>query len=237
VYRDITGSKELTNGKMEINFTKTDGTAAGDKAFEDGTISFTPNLLAAESNAIKLLQVVRTIDIDGTTGSAGADVDWSKVDAGGEAPRNQMMTARNNPKNIAPGFYVDQVAALLAKRARKADPSVSAFYQDTPPFPAANRVGKKHGRTLEPSVLGDSPGTPLAIDFRFVTAAKAADRNFSYGTVLWGFKTNVDPKTSLTTINDEYHSFREFEGETVQAALKAFDEFYQNPGSSTAPTT
>jgi hypothetical protein len=51
---------------------------------------------------------------------------------------------------------------------------------------------------------------------------------------LWGFETFNDKGT--TKVKNEYHSFRAVEGETMRAALHAFDEFFRNPGSATAPT-
>jgi len=235
IHRDITGKQKLRNGELKIAFVSTDGTVAGDAATEDGTVTFTPNATAPESDAIKFIQIVRTVDIGGTTAAAGAEVDWAKVDKGAEAPRNQQMTKTNAKANVAGGFYVDQNAASLAKRTKKADPAVSPFYDVTGPPIAGNATGKRKGKTIDAAVLKDTPGTPMELDFKFVTSAKAADTGFWYGTVLWGFGTRVDKK-GITRIKNEYRSFREFEGETTEAALRKFNEFYQNPGTPAAPT-
>jgi len=227
IQRDIVGSQKWPQGEFEIDFKKTDGKAAGDTASEDGCVTFRPSSTAPESNSIKFIQIVRTFDT-----STGKDLDWT---GSPEANRNKMQTSRNNAKNIAPGFYVDQVAALLSKRTKKADPAVSAFYMDTPPLLAGNKAGKRKGKTTAPAVLVDTPGSAGAVRFNFVTSAKAADTGTWYGTVLWGFETFLD-KAGVTKIRNEYRSFRVWQGETTDEAIKQFGEFYQNPGASTAPT-
>jgi hypothetical protein len=112
---------------------------------------------------------------------------------------------------------------------------VSAFYMDTPPLLAGNKAGKRKGKTTAPAVLVDTPGSAGAVRFNFVTSAKAADTGTWYGTVLWGFETFLD-KAGVTKIRNEYRSFRVWQGETTDEAIKQFGEFYQNPGASTAPT-
>src|SRR5262249_40041961 len=143
-------------------------------------------------------------------------------------------TTRDTARNVAPGFYVDQQAASLARRTKKADPVVLPFYDATGPPIAGNKIGKRRGKTIDPAVLVDTPGTAATVKFNFVTSAKAADTGTWYGTVLWGFETFHD-KAGVTKIKNEYHTFRLLRGETTDAALTAFDEFYRNPGATTAP--
>lgn len=236
IARDIKGKKTTGAGKFEIDFTSTDGAAVGDRANEDGKITFTPAKTAPKSTSIGFIQIVRIIDTAGTTGTAGDNVDWSKVDTGGEAPRNQMLTTANAKKNVAGGFFVDQIAAALAKRTKKADPAVSPFYDESGgPIPAGTVRGTNDGKTPTAAVLTDVPGFNIPVRFSFVTSAKAGDTGTYYGTVLWGFETFHDKK-GITRIKNEYHSFRAIRGETTDAAIKKYNEFYQNPGTAGAPT-
>jgi Domain of unknown function (DUF4157) len=227
IQRDIVGSRKFAAGEFSINFTKTDAAAAGDQATEDGVVTFMPSATAPESDSIKFIQIVRLFDV-----TTGKQKDWSGTT---EANRNKMQTKRDFKKNIAPGFFVDHLAATQTPRTAKADPRVSAFYMDTPPVLARNKEGKRRGKTIEPAQLDDTPGSSGARKFNFVTVAKAADTGIVYGTVLWGFETFIDK--GKAKIRGEYKSFRTFEGETFVEALKQFNEFYKNPGTPGAPTT
>jgi hypothetical protein len=226
IQRDIVGDKTFGSGKFEINFKKTDATAAGVFATEDGTVTFTPSATAPESDSIKYVQIVRTFDT-----ATGKDFDYTGTP---EANRNKMQTARDNTKNIAPGFFVDQNASSLAPRTKKADPTVLPFYDVTGPPVAGNATGKRRGKTIVPAVLKDTPGHNAPMKFNFVTVAKASDTGIVYGTVLWGFETFLDK--GIAKIRNEYKSFRTFEGETFVEAVKLFNEFYKNPGTPGAPT-
>ncbi|HZE70837.1 MAG TPA: DUF4157 domain-containing protein [Pyrinomonadaceae bacterium] len=227
IQRDITGIKKWANGELKINFTKTDGKVPADTARETGTITFTPSATAPESDSIRFVQIARTTDKSSGTES---DFKWT----GSEAPRMKMMTARDSSKNIAGGFYVDQNAGSLSKRTKKSDPTVLPYYDVTGPPDPANKIGKRRGKTIVPAVLSDNPGGPPPGRFLFVTSVKAADTGCWYGTVLWGFELFLD-KGGVEKIKGEYHSFRTWQGETTDEALKAFDEFYRNPGATTAP--
>lgn len=225
IQRDIVGNKTFNTGKFEINFKKKEGKVPGDMAVEDGTIKFTPSKTAPESNSIRFVQIVRTTDK-----SSGTEKEF--VWTGGEAARNKIMTKRNVAKNIAGGFFVDQIHALQSKRTKKKDPEVLPYYDVTSP----GTIGKRKGKTIVPATLRDTPGDATTPGrFLFVSSAKASDTGTWYGTVLWGFEIFLDKK-GVAKIKGEYQSFREWHGETTDAALKAFDEFYQNPGASTAPT-
>lgn len=227
IQRDIKGDKTWPQGKFEINFKKNDGKAAGDTANEDGTIKFTPTEKAPESDHIKFIQMNRFFDT-----TTNKDFDWTGTS---EAARNQMLTNGDVKKNIAPGFVIDHIPSLVKQRTKKSDPAVSAFYMDTPPVIAANQEGKRRGKTIKAAVLGDTPGFSGPLRYNFVTVAKGADNGVVYGTVLWGFEVFLDKK-GVAKIKDEYSSFRVFEGETFDAALKNFNEFYKNPGTAGAPT-
>jgi hypothetical protein len=227
IQRDIKGSKTWGGvGKFEIDFTKNEATAAGSNATEDGTVTFTPSATAPESDSIRFVQIARTFD---TTTSK--EFDWS---ATAQADIHKMETKRDIAKNIAPGFSVDQRPDLLSKRTKKADPAVLPYY-DAMLFNPGNQIGKRRGKTIVPAILDDHPGYSRPLKFSFVTSAKAADTGIWYGTVLWGFEI-FNNKAGVAKIKNEYRSFRLNRGETTDEALNLFNEFYRNPGSSTAPT-
>jgi hypothetical protein len=228
IQRDIKGSKTFGSGKLEIDFKKIDGKAPGDFAGEDGKITFTPSKTAPESKSIRFVQIARTTD---RSAAKEKEYQWT----GGESPRNKMRTADNAKKNITGGFYVDQIAASLAKRTKKADPAVLPYYDVTGPADPKNKIGKRVGKTIQPAVLADRPGGPPPGRFLLVTSAKAADTGTWYGTVLWGFELYRDKK-GVDKIKGEYKSFRSIQGQTTDEAIRKFDEYYRNPGTGKAPT-
>lgn len=226
IQRDIKGSKTFGYGKFEVNFTKNEGVVAGDRAGEGGQVTFTPSATAPESDSIRFVQTVRNFDT--TTNKL---FDWTGT---AQADLNKMRTKRDYAKNIAPGFHIDQRPDLLSKRTAKADPAVLPYYDAMLPNPA-NQIGKRRGKTIVPAILDDHPSTGIPLRWNFVTSAKAADTGTWYGTVLWGMEAFLDKK-GILKIKNEYHRFRTYRGETTDAALEKFNEFYRNPGSSTAPT-
>lgn len=224
VQRDIIGEKTWPGvGKFEINFKKNEATVAGAFANEDGKITFTPAATAAESDSIRFVQIARTQDP--ATGK-----DWKYT--GGEAARNLIRTTANSKQNIAGGFFLDQIHAAQAQRTKKADPRVLPYYDVTSP----GTIGKRKGKTITPATLEDTPGFNRPLKFNLVTSAKAADGGFYYGTILWGFEVFQD-KAGLAKIKNEYKSFRTFQGETTDEAVRLFDIHYKNPGTPGAPTT
>jgi hypothetical protein len=223
IQRDIKGNKKWSHGKLEIDFKKVEPTTTGVNAVETGQITFTPSATCPESNSIRFVQIVRTTDK-----SSGTETDFTWT--GGEAARNKIRTKGDNAKNIAPGFFVDQIHASQTPRTAKADPKVLPYYDVTSP----GTIGKRKGTTIVPATLQDAPGGPPPGRFLFVTSAKAEDTGVWYGTVLWGFELFLD-KSGVQKIKGEYHSFRSWEGETTDQALKNFDEFYKNPGTAGAP--
>jgi hypothetical protein len=227
VQRDIKGSMKLPSGRMAIDFTKNDGVAPGDWATEDGTITFTPAANAPESDSIRFVQIVRTYD----TG-AGHEADWTGT---AEEPRHSQMTTAAKG-GVKGGFYVDQEAGSLAQRGKKADPAVQPYYDVTGPPIAGNAIGKRKGATIVPATLEDHPGTGQRWRFEFETEAKGDDNNTWYGSVIWGFEVTHDKK-GVAKIKGENRSFKAGHSPTVDAALTKFDEYYKNPGSSTAPKT
>jgi Domain of unknown function (DUF4157) len=227
VQRDITGTStkaEIPLGTMKIDFKKVDGTDAGDVARERGKITFTPDAAAPESNELHFVQIVRTVDV-----ATGKDHDFTGTS---EAPRNKMMTKEDTAKGVVPGFYVDQTAKSLTPRSAKTDPTVLPYVDAMRTVP--QQVGKHTKAGDTDAVLNDRPGSDAAIRFKFVSSVKAHDTGTWYGSVLWGFEIALDAK-GVPTIKGEYKQFRADRGATTDAAVKAFDEFYKNPGASTAP--
>jgi hypothetical protein len=230
IQRDIKGSKNLSQGKFEIDFTKTEGAMAGDVASEGGTVTFTPKATAPASKSIRIIQIVRTVD---TSGAVAKDYDWT---GSAEAARNKQFTTEDKAKGIKGGFYVDQQAAFLAKRTKKSDAPVPPYYDAAGPPIAGNQIGKRQGKTIVPAILDDTPGFSGPLKYIFETVAKAEDTGISYGAVLWGFEIYLD-KAGVAKIKGENKDFKETPSRTVGAALKKFNEYYRNPGASTAPTT
>ncbi|MGI5518751.1 eCIS core domain-containing protein [Streptomyces sp. CA-106131] len=221
VQRDLAGSYAIDEDAFDLNL-KTES-HPGAKSGMSGTITFTPGTKAPDSALIKLLQVVRVID-------SGTDKDY--VWAGGEANRNKAMTTANPTTEVKPGFFVDHSAAAAKVRTAKKDPTVSPYYRDYWPNATRSQDGAKKGRTIKSASLWDYPGSSGAMKFRFETAAKASDTGHIYGVVKWGFDL-TDPAKG--TVSGEFAKTQDAQTSTFDAAVKAFDEFYRNPGSSKAP--
>jgi hypothetical protein len=223
IQRDIIGDKTFADGsKLEIKFTKQEGVAAGDTAAEDGDIKFTPSATSPASNSIRFVQLARTFDT-----TTNKEFDWT---GSAEANRNAIMTKNKPANNIAGGFYVDQIHASQAKRTARTDPDVLPYYDVTSP----GTIGSRVGTTIVPATLHDRPNFSRPLKFSLVTSAKGHDNGVWYGTVLWGFETFLD-KAGITKIRNEYRSFRSFQGETTDDALRRFNDFYRNKGTVNAP--
>jgi hypothetical protein len=232
IQRDIKGSKELGNGKMELDFTKNDATVKGGLANETGTVKFTPNKAAPKSDNIRLVQIVRVVDTTGISTNKGDP--WNYAGST-EGDRDKVRTDANSSKNIAGGFFIDHSAAKANPRTNKSDAEVSPYYRDYWPNAGNSQDGhKKSTADIQHASLWDGPGHTAPAKYNFVTSAKGADTGTWYGTALWGFEIYSDK--GIAKIKDEYKSFRENRGKTTDAALEKFNEFYQNPGTSKAPT-
>lgn len=218
--RDLTGKKAVKDGEFDLNL-KTES-HPGAKSGMSGTIKFTASDKAPDSNNIRLLQIVKT-----TIGSTGKDYMWT----GGEANRNKVMTAAS--KGIDPGYFVDASYAGINPRTKKADAPVSPYYRDYWPNATKSQDGSKKGKTVKEASLWDFPGDTgggTEGEYHFETAAKAADTGYVYATLTWGFTTTATGK-----VNKEYASANRSPSATFGAAVKSFNEFFKNPGSSTAP--
>lgn len=222
VQRDLKKEYKSTDGTFKTDL-KTEG-HAGAKNGMSGTIKFTAADTAPDSTNIRLLQIVRDEDLD-----TGKDYVWT----GGEANRNKMMTAADATTGVQAGYFVDHSAAAASPRTAKADPAVSPYYRDYWPNASSSQDGSKAGKTVKEASLWDYPGSSGKRKFTFETAAKATDTGYIYATLTWGF-TISDPAKG--TVTAEHASANYAQSSTFNAAVKAFDEFYKNPGASTAPT-
>ncbi len=217
--RDLTGKHAVKDGEFDLDL-KTQSNP-GAKSGLKGTIKFTASDKAPDSNNIRLLQIARLEDL--TTGN---DYAWT----GGEADRNKVMTAAS--KGIDPGYFVDSFYAGKSPRTKKADAAVSPYYIDAAGAGGSNKDGSKKGKTVKEASLYDYPGWSTKSRFSFETAAKGADTGYVYATLTWGFTITDAAKG---TVDKEHATANRGPSATFGAAVKAFNEFFKNPGSSTAP--
>jgi hypothetical protein len=219
--RDLTKKHYVWHGNFQMNM-KTQSNPGANSGLM-GAIEFRPDPITPDSNRIRLFQAVRLEDV-----TTGKEYVWT----GGEAPRVNTQTAADAKKGIDPGWFIDHSAAAAAKRTKKADPKVSAFYRDYWPNAGQSHDGFKKGTATKTASLWDFPQWSQKCRFSFETVAVAVDNGMVYGTVQWGFTISDGAKGTIT---NEYSRGRGAPTATTWAALKAFDEYYANPGASTAP--
>ena len=219
VQRDLTGKYPTNGGDFTLNL-KTES-HPGAKNGMSGTIKFKANEKAPDSTNIRLLQVVRDENL-----TTGKDYIWT----GAEADRNKMMTTA--APGVQPGFFVDHSAAAANPRTKKGDPSVSPYYRDYWPNAKNSQDGNKKGKTIKEASLWDYPGSSGNRRFSFETVAKATDTGHVYGTVMWGFTISNAAKGK---VEKERAVGRNVTLLTTDKAIEKFNEFYKNPGASTAP--
>jgi hypothetical protein len=221
IQRDITGPFKTAGGTFNVNL-KTESHPAGSSGVS-GTIKFTASDTAPDSTSIRLLQTVKDLDL-----STGKDNVWT----GGEANRNKMMTTEDKASGVEGGWFVDHSAAAAKQRTAKKDPAVSPYYRDYWPNASSSQDGSKKGKTVVDASLWDSPSSAGKREFSFETAAKATDTGHVYGTLMWGFAL-TDPAKGK--VERERAVGRDVTLRTSDKALEKFNEFYKNPGASTAP--
>lgn len=219
IQRDLTGKKAVTEGTFDLNL-KTASHPRGLSGMS-GTIEFTPDKSAPDSNLIKLLQTVRIED---------PVAEKEQVWTGGEARRNTMQTTA--AKGIEPGYFVDHSAEAVRPRTKKSDAPVSPYYRDYWPHTSVSHDGKKKGTSITSASLGDFPRSDSRRQFSFETAARASDTGHDYATLTWGF-TLSDPARGV--IEKEHADAHQAPSSTFLAAVEEFNKAYKNPGSSSAP--
>ncbi len=221
VQRDLKGKHTVRDGTFNLDL-KTES-HAGAKSGMSGTIKFKASGTAPDSGNIRLLQIVRLEDL-----STGKEYVWS----GGEANRNKVMTTADTSEGITGGYFVDLLHAGRTPRSSKTDPAVSPYYIDDYGSGGGNQDGSKAGKTIQEASLWDYPGWSANSRFTFETAAKAADTGYIYATLTWGFTIS---DASKGTVDHEHAAPHRGPSATFKAAVKAFNEFYKNPGAATAP--
>jgi len=224
IQRSLVKDHDVAEGKFKVNLV-TD--KAGGSTGLKGTIKFKPADTAPDSASIRLLQVVRTQDL---RTAAGGDYVWGGTEAG----RNSVQTTADTTRGIEAGWFVDHSAAAAKQRTKLADPATSSYYRDYWPNATNSHDGSKAGTTITEASLWDRPSSPFRMRFSFETVAKAADTGHVYGSVMWGFTVDDAAKGTLT---NEYSTGRNVAMATTNEALRVFDEYYRNPGATTAPTT
>jgi hypothetical protein len=219
--RDLTGKHPVREGEFALDL-KTESHPAAMSGMK-GTIKFKADAAARDSPNIRLLQVVRTENV-----STGKDLAWT----GGEANRNKVMTTEDKGRGIAGGTFVDHSAAAVSPRSKAGDAAMSPYYRDYWPNASVSQDGSKIGKTIKDASLWDFPGSSGNVRFSFETLAQAADTGHVYGTVMWGFEVS-DPAKGK--IDKERAVGRNVTLLTTDKAIEKFNEFYRNPGTSTAP--
>ena len=223
IQRSLIKDHDVTEGKFKLNLV-TDSVPGGMSGLK-GTIKFKPDATAPDSTQIRLLQVVRTEDL-----GTGKDLVWG----GAEAGRMSTQTTADPTRGIEGGWFVDHSAAAAKIRSKLADPATSPYYRDYWPNATVSQDGSKAGAAISEASLWDRPASSARIRFSFETIAKATDTGHVYGTVMWGFTVD-DPAKG--TLSDERSVGRNVSLATTDEALRVFDEYYRNPGATTAPTT
>ena len=223
IARDLKGDHAAKDGTFTLDLETVK--AAGGKNGMKGSIKFVPKDTAPDSTNIRLYQAVRDEDL-----GTGADYVWT----GGEAPRNQMQTVADATTGMEAGWFIDHSAAAASKRTKLADPAVSSYYRDYWPNATASQDGSTAGTTKAHASLWDFPGSSGNRRFSFETVAKATDTGHIYGSVFWGFTIKDASKGEVT---DELAYGRNVTLATTDEALRRFNEYYRNPGATTAPTT
>ena len=221
IQRDLTGKKSVKDGDFDLNL-KTESHPGATNGMS-GTIKFKPNETSPDSNNIRILQIVKNFDL-----TTNKDYVWP----GGEANRNKMMTSEDKKAGVKGGYFVDHSAAAATPRTAKKDAAVSPYYRDYWPNPSSSQDGSKKGKTINEASIWDYPGSAGNRRFSFETAVKAADTGYIYATLTWGFTIS---DASKGTVNHEFATANRGTSATFGAAVKAFNEFYKNPGASTAP--
>jgi len=221
----LKGSKTLKKGKFTMDLAPGKGDGGHSGVF--GHIHFMPAKKAPKTDSLRLLQIVKLVEKD------GSDASWAGTD---EARRDDAMTTKDKKAGVEGGYFVDAVYKNRAPRTDAADAAVSPYYNEDYKDRADVAGNFEDGYNKSPTdrkeaVLRDFPGTSGQdkLKFSFETAAKAEDKGIIFGTVKWHFKINKGK------VSDMGWSAHEHQSATFDAAVAQFDETFHNPGASTAP--
>lgn len=217
VRRDLVGRHPVRGGEFATDLEEI--SSPGKWSGMQGTIKFTPAADAPDSARIRLLQTARNLVFD-----TKEPYVWT----GGQANRMRMLTTKAG--DVKGGYFVDH----LAKRPRTApeDPAVSPYYGDYVSS-SSSKDGSKNGPIVRKASLRDTPGSSGARVFSFETVAKAVDKEHVYGAIRWGFTLDNPAKGRVSY---QYAQASDTPTPTFAAAVTKFNEFYRNPGASTAPS-
>jgi hypothetical protein len=218
IQRDLKGGYPLREGTFFIDMK--DESHPGGKSGMSGTITFWPNLTAHESSNIRLVQILKDVDL-----STGTDYVWTGTDA----PRNATETTADPGSMVTGGFGVDHDPSGVSPRTARADPRVSPYYRDYWPNVADSHDGWKLGNNRQSASLWDYPGSHGNRKFQFETTARDAHGGHVYGTVKWTFTITGG------ALSNEKVTYHDSASSNYYAALRAFNTYYRNPGSSAAP--
>ena len=190
----IVGTQDLPAGRFAVNFKAHDAAEAADaganfedaRAGERGTITFTPDASAPQSNQIRFLQVARL------TQTASGELNEFR---GAQAPLNEM---RSQPGEYAEGGYVVDVHPdPESRRTRKSDLPVEPFYNSSDRsgrsrVTAGNKMGSNSAGAVSAAVLEDHPRSSNPLKYELISTAKAGDPGAWYGSVFWGFEIFIE---------------------------------------------
>lgn len=218
--RDLTDKLPVREGEFKMNL-KTESHPGGSSGML-GTIEFMANSAAPDSREIKLLQTARV------QGGAGQPLIWS----GADANRNKVTTVEDRNRGVEGGWLVDHSPAAAAPRKTSGDAPVSPYFRDYWPNRSKSQNGSKSGKSIKKASLADFPQSTGDRIFSLETIAKATDTGHVYGTVMWGFTIS---DASKGKVEKERAVGRNVALITSDKAIENFNEFYRNPGASTAP--
>lgn len=128
------------------------------------------------------------------------------------------------PNAVEGGYFIDHVAddARATPRTAKTDDQVPQDYVWPGEEATNNKHGSKKGKTIDPAMLYDRPGTPHNLMFNFETVARSVDLGIYYGTIHWDFQVKGGK------VSKEGYKVVPGVSETFKGALDEFNEFYKN---------
>jgi len=225
IQRDLTGRKTTRNGDFDLDMRVE--SHPGDQSGLYGTIKFRPSENAPNAWKIRLLQIARVEDLSLKTSK---EITWT----GDEANRMNVMTKADKAAGVEEGYFVDVHHGNRTPRTAKRNRAVSPYYGKDFALSAEPHIkdGRKIGKLIKEASLLDFPGANSKSRFSFETAAKASGSGYIYATLKWGF-TVSDPVEGI--VDNEHASASVSQSPTFGAAVKAFDDFYRNPGTAKAP--
>ena len=178
----------------------------------EGTIKFYPDPTGPYSTEIALIQTANVDDVSGrTTSGVPGPADWSKINVGEEAPRNEVRDSS--------GTFVDKLYSA-EPRSSAATPNYAS-----PAFIAANPTQQYLGWLRSPTdvreaSLYDYPNMSFDSDFTFETVAKGTDNQVVYGSLDWGFQIRSG------VVQNEYRNPHALESAEFDEALERFRGYY-----------